>query len=198
MSSRSRKAYLKQRRDRKEFLERQKRFQQIAGVDIKIYLYKWYPWSYKNYIPTLVLQGWYDLNRAKRFFLNKYGPDALKYVKFSKGKSILESGDFKVGKTLYINGMWRLVSSKRYVPPETGPKAQGHSWAALKFKQNLMKDLKKRTRGHNDRVHYDKEIICYQHERTPIQPNTKKENTKLQKVQQVRQQRKKNLFEEPS
>lgn len=178
--------------------ERQKRFQQIAGVDIKIYLYKWYPWSYKNYIPTLVLQGWYDLNRAKRFFLNKYGSEALKYVKFSKGKAILESGDFKVGKTLYINGMWRMVTSKSYIPSEIKYKAQGHNWATLKFKQNLMKDLKKRTRGHNDRVNYDKDIIRYQHERTPIRSITKKENTKLQKVQQVRQQRKKNLFEEPS
>ncbi len=191
-------AYLKKRRLRKKQQEYQKRFQQIAGVDQKIYLYKWYPWSYKNYIPTLVLQGWYDVNRAKRFFLNKYGPDALKYVKFSKGKAILESQDFKVGKTLYINGMWRVVNSKTYIPPEDKPRAQGHSWNTLKIKHSIMANQKKRTRGHNDRVKFDYDIIYYQHERVPIRQNTKKENTKLQKVQQTRQQRKKTLFEEPS
>lgn len=194
----SRKAYLKQRKIKKHHQELQKRFQQIAGVDIKIFLYKWYPWSYKNYVPTLVLQGWYDVNRAKKFFLNKYGPNALKYVKFSKGKTILESGDFKVGKTLYINGMWRLVNSKIYIPPEDKPEAQGHSWNRLRFKHMMMESTKKRTRGHNDRVHLDKELIYFQHERTPIQKATRKENLKLQKIQQVKRQRKKTLFEEPS
>lgn len=194
----SHKEYLRRRRLRKKQKELQKRFQQIAGVDRKVYLYKWYPWSYKNYVPTLVLQGWYDLNRAKRFFLNKYGPKALKYVKFSKGKSILESQDFKVGKTLYINGRWRLVSSKIYIPPEDRVEAQGHCWNRLKMKHSIMSNTKKRTRGHNDRVKFDKEIIYFQHERVPIQKATKKENLKLQKVQQIKQQRKKTLFEEPS
>lgn len=192
--SKQRLSYLKKRRRKQEFQERQRRFQQIAGVDIKIYLHKWYPWSYKNYIPTLVLQGWYNLDRAKQFFLNKYGPEALQYVKFSKGKTILESGDFKVGKTLYINGMWRNVSSKTYRLSEGRNKA----YSSLRFKQQLMMETKKRTRGHNDRVHFDKEITCYQHGRTFIRKNTKKEDLKLQKIQQVNRERKKTLFEEPS
>lgn len=193
----SHKEYLRRRRLKKKHHEYQKRFQQIAGVDRKIYLYKWYPWSYKNYIPTLVLQGWYDLNRAKRFFINKYGPEALKYVKFSKGKSILESQDFKVGKTLYINGMWRLVSSKIYIPPEDKANVQGHSWNRLKMKHSIMANTKKRTRGHTDRVKFDQDIIYYQHERVPIQKATRKEELKLQKIQQVKQHRKETLFEKP-
>lgn len=188
---------MKKKKANKEYKELIERFKRIAGVDLKIYLYKWYPWSYKNYIPTLVLQGWYNLSSARKFYLKKYGPDSLKYIKFSKGKTILESGDFKVGKSLYINGKWIVVNSKRYTPEEDKQKVLHQGWKSFQFKQEMMKSLKKRTRGHNDRVYFDQDIIYFQHERTTIPKNSKKENLKLQKVQETKSQRKKTLFEEP-
>lgn len=177
----------------------QRRFKQIAGVDIKIWLHKWYPWSYKNYVPTLVLQGWYDVSKAKEYFINKYGPNALKHIHFSKGKHIMEAGGFQVGYSLYINGKFIVVNSKIYVPVEAKAESVGHSFNRWDFKQQSMSTLKKRTRGHNDRVAYDKEVLYYAKDRKlPVQKLKKKEELRLQKVQEINRERKKTLFEIPS
>ena len=76
----------------------------IGKLDKKVYLYKYYPWCYRDYKPTLVLQGWYSVKAAKEKYLQFYGPHALKYVKFIRGKDAVEK-EFSIGKTLYINGM---------------------------------------------------------------------------------------------
>lgn len=189
----------KQEKTKRKYRRLKRRFKQIAGVDIKIWLHKWYPWSYKNYVPTLVLQGWYDISKAKEYFIKKYGPNALKHIHFSKGKHILEAGGFQVGYSLYINGQYKVVNSKIYIPAEDKAEARGHSFGRWDFKYQSMETLKKRTRGHNDRVAYDKEVLYYTAERElPVSKLEKKERLRLQKVQETNRKRKKTLFEIPS
>lgn len=79
--------------------------------DKKVFLHKYYPWCYKNYIPQVVLQGWYDVKIAKKKYKKIYGPDALRYIKFIKGRSALEKG-FSVGKSIYVNGRWQRPFAK--------------------------------------------------------------------------------------
>ena len=81
------------------------------SLDTKIYIHKWYPWCYENYKPSLVLQGWYSEEKAKKAYLRVYGPKSLKYVKFIKGREALEKG-FHITYHLYINGHWRPIYGK--------------------------------------------------------------------------------------
>lgn len=82
-------------------------------LDDRIYINKYYPWCYKNYIPTLALQGWYNRSEAKKLYKLFYGPNALKHVRFIKGKKAIEK-NFSIGKTVYIDGMWRQVKNKLF------------------------------------------------------------------------------------
>lgn len=94
------------------------KYRMIKSLDDRIYLHKWYPWSYKGYQPQLVLMGWYSVKRAKKIMLAKFGKDALKDVKFVKGKEALERG-FTVGPSLYINGKWEMFKLKMAIPKHT-------------------------------------------------------------------------------
>lgn len=85
--------------------------------DKRLYYNKWYPWCYKGETPTVYPQGFYDLNYHKKKLLLTYGPDALKYIKWIKGKEAIERG-FSIGKTLYINGRWQNHIGRIYYPPE--------------------------------------------------------------------------------
>lgn len=80
-------------------------------LDRKIYIHKYYPWCYENYRPSLVLQGWYNVDRAKKSYLKTYGPKSLDYVKFIKGKEAVEKG-FCITHHLYINGGWKHIQGK--------------------------------------------------------------------------------------
>lgn len=73
-------------------------------MDVKIYLHKWYPWSY-NYKgePAVVLQGFYSLKAARQRFLIYYGRENLRSVHWIKGKTALEK-KFVIGKSLLIGG----------------------------------------------------------------------------------------------
>lgn len=103
-------AYFLEKKRRAEFHRKHGRV--IREMDQKIYLHKWYPWSY-NYKdePALVLQGFYSLKAARKRFLIYYGRENLKHVHWIKGKSALERG-FKVGKSLLIAGQRKKPISK--------------------------------------------------------------------------------------
>ena len=88
----------------------------LLKLDQHIYIHKYYPWSYENYIPALVLQGWYDVKAAKHAYLRVYGPKALKYVRFIQGKRAIEKG-FKIVAHLYINNRWRPIPGKHSMFP---------------------------------------------------------------------------------
>ena len=82
-------------------------------LDDRIYLNKYYPWCYKNYIPTVALQGWYNRKEAKQIYKLFYGPTALKHIRFIKGRNAIAK-NFSIGKTVYIDGMWRPVKNKEF------------------------------------------------------------------------------------
>ena len=84
-------------------------------LDDRIYLNKYYPWCYKNYIPTVALQGWYNRKEAKQIYKLFYGPTALKHIRFIKGRNAIAK-NFSIGKTVYIDGMWRPVKNKEFTP----------------------------------------------------------------------------------
>lgn len=84
-------------------------------LDDRIYLNKYYPWCYKNYIPTVALQGWYNRKEAKQIYKLFYGPTALKHIRFIKGRNAIAK-NFSMGKTVYIDGMWRPVKNKEFTP----------------------------------------------------------------------------------
>lgn len=84
-------------------------------LDDRIYLNKYYPWCYKNYIPTVALQGWYNRKEAKQIYKLFYGPTALKHIRFIKGRNAIAK-NFSIGKTVYIDGRWRPVKNKEFTP----------------------------------------------------------------------------------
>jgi len=82
-------------------------------MDKRIFIHKWYPWSYWSYKPRLVLQGWYNLDLAKQKYIDTYGKENIRHVKWVKGKEAIER-DFAIGKRLYIGGKWVSVRNKSY------------------------------------------------------------------------------------
>lgn len=103
-------AYFLEKKRRKEYYQRYGKV--IKEMDPKIYLHKWYPWSY-NYKgePAVVLQGFYSLKAARKRFLIYYGRENLKSVHWIKGKTALEKG-FVIGKSLLIAGRRKKPISK--------------------------------------------------------------------------------------
>lgn len=103
-------AYFLEKRRRKEYYQRFRKV--IKEMDIKIYLHKWYPWSY-NYKgePAVVLQGFYSLKAARKRFLTYYGRENLKSVHWIKGKTALEK-KFVIGQSLLIGGKRKKPISK--------------------------------------------------------------------------------------
>lgn len=102
--------YFLEKKRRADFHRRHGKF--IREMDIKVYLNKWYPWSY-NYKgePALVLQGFYSLKAARKRFLTYYGRGNIQSVHWIKGKTALEKG-FVIGKSLLIGGKRKKPISK--------------------------------------------------------------------------------------
>ena len=171
-------------KEREGYKEKIKPFK-ILKSDKKVYLNKYYPWCYYNYMPRLVLQGWYKLENAKQFYILKYGPDALKHIKFIKGKEALEN-DFIIGKSLYINGNWILITSKIVFG----------SINKQSFKKKITEDIYT-----ND---YSKmEDLLMKNLKYYTIPNggnfskiKRKKRSKLQKVQETLRKRKESFYEE--
>lgn len=103
-------AYYFEKKRRADFHRRHGKL--IREMDVKIYLHKWYPWSY-NYKgePAVVLQGFYSLKAARQRFLIYYGRENLRSVHWIKGKTALEK-KFVIGKSLLIGGKRKKPISK--------------------------------------------------------------------------------------
>ena len=80
--------------------ERGGRFKyKIRAYDKRIYVNKFYPYSYHNLEPVLVLTGWFSRKNAKLLYDIWYGKSWRETVKFIKGKKAIQLG-FKIGKLL--------------------------------------------------------------------------------------------------
>lgn len=162
----------------------------IPAVDPKVYLHKYYPWSYRDYIPTLYLQGFYSEEYAKKRYLKLYGPDALKYVKFIKGKDALER-EFAIGKNVYINGKWIAPKGKLMHPKDVLYRKSTKS-----YNEKVKKAIKlKRDSARNEKalINYNSGLTYNEFANTYIEPEKR---VRIQAVRQINEQRKKNLYEE--
>lgn len=193
-----RKRYIEQFRCRRNILA--KRCTRLSW-DKKIYLHKYYPWCYKNYVPQVVLQGWYDVKIAKKKYKKVYGKDALKYIKFIKGKLALER-DFKVGRCIYVNGKWVRPFSKimiprdvKYIGRSTTPKAKAAEQMLFGYKSSKTSS-KFKERALLRWQFYEQ--YGYKYKEDDFQHLTKEEKIKLQEIQSIIRGRKNYLYEEPS
>ena len=151
--------------------------------DTKIYIHKYYPWCWRDYKKTLVLQGWYNVKKAKAAYLKRFGPDALKYVKFIRGIRAIKEG-FDIGNTLFINNRWTRVGSK-------------YELMGYKVNKPLKRTLVSLIETKKD---VDDLISYYQNERTRKRTIYKTDSIKksrLQKRREIDNERKKNLYINP-
>lgn len=167
---------------------------ELMGLDRKIYLGKYYPWSYKNFIPTLVLQGWYDVKYAKKKYIKQFGPDALKYVKFIKGREALER-NFYIGHSLYINGHWEVIRNKTFYPIDV-KRAHKYQTYKVKLSQNSL-SLKNNLKSPQKESKFLEEQRYIQHERKYTGETTVKERLELQTIQKTKPKGKKGVYEIP-
>lgn len=160
------------------------------SLDNKIYIHKYYPWSYENYKPALVLQGWYSEEKAKKAYLRVYGPKSLKYVKFIKGKEAIEKG-FHITYHLYINGKWRPIYGKHTMYHCSG-EPLGYA-----TKRALITNAKGST-GHLKRQSLETEIQYFNNGTNgeTILKDTSNKKVRLQATQAVNNRGKKDLYED--
>lgn len=186
---------------RRYYLEKKRRadYHRKAGkvikeMDIKIYLHKWYPWSY-NYKgePAVVLQGFYSLKAARKRFLTYYGREACKTVHWIKGKTALEKG-FVIGKTLLIDGKRKKPISKILL---TEAYRNSKESAQREIGRRLSK--KKRLKSQQKEKYFldlvDKFNYGAKEYRSVFKPVPEK-LTKLSEVKKAESKRKKDLYEE--
>lgn len=175
----------------KEMLLSKRRRQKIRGEkrntplksDTRIYLHKYYPWSWKDYQPTLVLQGWYNLKKAKLAYRKRFGPDVFQQVKFVKGRKAILEG-FKIGRTLFINNRWITIGSKYSMM----------GWGVNKPLRRMVVNSIKTKKDVDDIISY------YQNERTSRRTIYKTDSIKksrLQKRKEIDNERKKDLYINP-
>ena len=185
-------AYFLEKRRRKEYYQRFRKV--IKETDIKIYLHKWYPWSY-NYKgePAVVLQGFYSLKAARKRFLTYYGRENLKSVHWIKGKTALEK-KFVIGQSLLIGGKRKKPISKVLL-------TEAYRNSKDSAKRELGKRLarKKRLSSQNKEKYFlnlvDKFNYGAKEYRTVLKPIPEK-LVKLSKAKEIESKRKKALYEE--
>lgn len=184
-------AYFLEKKRRAEF--HRKHGKVIREIDQKIYLHKWYPWSY-NYKgePALVLQGFYSLKAARKRFSVYYGRENLKQVHWIKGKSALERG-FTVGKSLLIDGHRKKPISKVLLT-EAYRNSSGSAKRAIGKRIARKKGL-----GSQQKEKYfinlvDKFNYGAKEYRTLLKPVPEK-LAKLSKAKETESKRKKDLYE---
>lgn len=161
-------------------------------LDKKIYLHKWYPWCYKNFKPTLCLQGWYNIEAAKYSYKAFYGPDSLKYIKFIKGRAALER-EFAIGRTLFINGRWQTIQVKMIVPYGMNI---GYSHPRRSFRLMITKHINKNLSSKKIEKVALTEHFYRTHGRGNITIHKPKERLELQKIQETYSIGKSDLYEE--
>lgn len=179
-----RRRYLKSRKKKKKKVEVIRR---IWELDKKVYLHKYYPWCYVDYVPKLVLQGWYNVSKAKKAYIKLYGKDYSKYVKFIKGKKALEK-DFKIGTSLYINGKMVKIHNKSNVL------SNKYTASKIKVMEHINNSIKGSTNTQK-RKNLDKDISYYQNgSREPLFQNKSIKKIRLQKMESIKNNRKKDLY----
>ena len=185
-------AYFLEKKRRREY---HRRFGKVIKErDIKIYLHKWYPWSY-NYKgePAVVLQGFYSLKAARKRFLTYYGRENLKSVHWIKGKTALEK-KFVIGQSLLIGGKRKKPISKVLL-------TEAYRNSKDSAKRELGKRLarKKRLSSQNKEKYFlnlvDKFNYGAKEYRTVLKPIPEK-LVKLSKAKEIESKRKKALYEE--
>lgn len=185
-------AYFLEKKRRCDFHRRYAKV--IKEMDIKIYLHKWYPWSY-NYKgePAVVLQGFYSLKAARKRFLIYYGRENLKTVHWIKGKTALEK-KFVIGKTLLIGGKRKKPISKILL-------TEAYRNAKTSAKRELGKRIAQKKRlGSQQKEKYFIDLVekfnyGAKEYRTLLKPIPEK-LAKLSKAKEIESKRKKALYEE--
>lgn len=181
---------------RKRYLEKQKKSRKhsrrrgllIRAYDPRVYLFKYYPWCYKSYIPTLVLQGWYSVEIARKAYKRVYGKNSLKYVRFIRGKEALER-DFAIGKNLYINGNWVTALGKHtfYRTPYLSKSGYAHRLAVLTHTNN----------GRYSEYLRNKQMAYDHYTRRFIPMVGTKESNRLSQIQEANKKISESLYEIP-
>lgn len=162
--------------------KRKRKNQLVKWLDDKVYIHKWYPWSYWGYRPRLVLQGWYNLKLGKKFYKDTYGKDNLRHIKWIKGREALER-NFRIGKRLFIGGMWVQVRSKTY-------------FRAIAFKNYLYKTVTTKSNPFIESKVLKISNTIIDEKRVTIRSNKSKKRSKLPLLQKVKQDRAKDLYTE--
>lgn len=167
-------------------------------LDDRIYLNKYYPWCYKNYIPTVALQGWYNRKEAKQIYKLFYGPTALKHIRFIKGRNAIAK-NFSIGKTVYIDGMWRPVKNKEFCSSNLVKK----SFERARIKEKKVTGETIMISGAVGKKRKEKILIQQvkgklgDHGMSRIIPKVKyKKKLRVSKIQEIIQARKTSLYEE--
>lgn len=159
-------------------------------IDLKIFTYKYYPWCYRDEYPTLVLQGWYDVDLAKARYIKRYGKNALKHIKFIKGKEAVERG-FKIGPSLFICGKWRMPMNK------TLKFMTKHSRRMNALNRRIIENSAKKSLQVEKIMKNELKYQEYQEkQRTYIPEITYKKRIKLQEIQETNQKRSRTLYED--
>lgn len=176
-------SYLKRKRERAR-----KYYQKTPTVrlDTKIYVNKWYPWCYKDYKPTLVLQGWFKPKEAKEKYYLTYGPHALDHIKFIQGGEAIARG-FEIGQSLYINGQWRVVRNKVMAP---------RYQTTLSSQIRVYKNLGKHSSRRKEEI-MNKRWKHYRYGQDYIPYTERKEGIKLSEIQKTIRARKAYVYEIP-
>lgn len=170
---------------------RRAKINQYSGksYDKRIYLHKYYPWCYRGYHPTLVLQGWYDINKAKTNYLRVYGPEALKYIRFIKGKEAIER-DFRVGTHLCINGFWFKAMGK-YTFYRTPDKSKST------ISNRVYRSVKNNHNGPYQEKHRVQGLFRETYGRRYISEVFTKKRLNISRVSEINEERSRSVYEIP-
>lgn len=173
----------------KEVLKkREKKKVSLSTMDRMINIKKYYPWSYRNMVPTLVLQGWYDLKLAKKRYRKYYGKDALKYVHWIKGDEAL-ARDFKIGSSLLIGDSFKRIQTKFFFTHATRLTKTRKSFKRKLVKKMKAHDASERERGMIEAcLNYGNKLL--------VDENTSSyKKTRIQNLRQAQLEAKKDLYE---
>lgn len=161
----------------------------LSTMDKQININKYYPWSYRDMIPTLVLQGWYNLELAKKRYKKYYGADALKYVHWVKGDEAL-ARDFRIGKSLFIGDSFKRIQTKFFFT---------HSTRLTKTRKSFKKKLIKQMGGTHLGERREKKLIeaCLNYGNKLLTDENlgSYKKTRVQNIRQAQFEAKKDLYE---
>lgn len=184
---------IKKRKNRRR---KKRSIYKIHAIDKRIYKNKFYPYSYRGLVPTLVLTGWYRRKNAKLLYDARYGKSWRKTVKFIKGEKAIKLG-FQIGYTIFVDGRWLLPITKLTVSKDekTTNTRKSYWWG-------IIKDLVEKgyTKKKIEDIITIRVLSRYEiKEKIPFRDFTipgVKERFRLSKIQKITEERKKDLYEE--